>query len=80
LDAVSKPPIPWKKISKITFWLWGFPPAGLYMLWKDTTLDRSMKVRILIYAILIPVLLSVLWIVYEFEAAEKAITAAGGGY
>ncbi len=62
------------------FWLWGFPPVGLWMLWKDKTLSRPIKIRILVYAVVIPLLLSVLWMLYEFEAAEKAIRAAGGGF
>ena len=81
MDAPSnKAPIPWGRISKITFWLWGFPPVGLWMLWRDTTLTRSMKFRIVAYAVLILVVLSVSFTIYEFGAAEKAIKAAGGGY
>lgn len=50
------------------------------MLWRDTTLTRSMKFRIVAYAVLILVVLSVSFTIYEFGAAEKAIKAAGGGY
>ena len=72
--------VPWKRISKLLFWLWGFPPAGLWMLWRDQTLNRSMKWRVLIYAVVIPALLSIAFMLYEFDAAEKAIQAGGGGF
>ena len=78
--SVLSPKIPWKRISVITFWLWGFPPVGLWMLWKDTTLDRAMKFRIVTYSILIPVLLGIAFMLYEYDSAQKAIQAAGGGY
>ena len=50
------------------------------MLWRDPTLSRAVKIRILIYAILIPVLLSIVFTVWEIDRAEKAIRAAGGGF
>ena len=48
------------------------------MLWRDRTLRRSMKFRVITYAVLIPVLLSIAFMLYEFDATEKAIQAGGG--
>jgi hypothetical protein len=72
--------VPWKRISKVMAWLLGFPPVGLWMLWRDQILSRSIKIRIVVYAVLIVILLSILFTLYEFGAAEKAIRAGGGGY
>ena len=80
MDDPSKPPIPWKRISKLMCWLWGFPPVGLWMLWRDTAPSRTMKIRLVTYAVVIPVLLSIAFMLYEFGAAEKAIQAGGGGF
>jgi len=79
-DVQSSQPIPWKKIFSIVFWLWGFPPVGLWMLWRDESMSRSTKGRVLIYSFAIPVCLAVLFMLREYDAAEKAIQAAGGGY
>ena len=50
------------------------------MLWRDQILSRSMKLRLITYAVAIPVVLSIAFFFYEFNAAESAIKAAGGGY
>ena len=50
------------------------------MLWRDQTLSRSMKFRVITYAVLIPVLLSIAFMLYEFDSAQKAIQAGGGGF
>ena len=50
------------------------------MLWRDQTLSRAIKARILIYALLIPVLMGIAFTIFEFDATEKAIRAAGGGF
>jgi RsiW-degrading membrane proteinase PrsW (M82 family) len=78
LDAVSKQPVPWKTITTLLFWLWMLPPLGLWLLWRDQTLGRSTKIRLLSYAFLIPVLLYFAFMLYQFDQAEKAIRAAGG--
>jgi hypothetical protein len=62
------------------FWLWGFPPVGIWMLYRDTTMSRFLKIRIMVYAIAIPVLLSIVWMIFEFDQAEKIIRASGGGF
>jgi RsiW-degrading membrane proteinase PrsW (M82 family) len=68
----------WKRIGKIIFWLFTFPPVGLWMLWKDRTLPRSVKQRILIYGFFGMIALSLLWICVEFHSVEKALNSAGG--
>jgi hypothetical protein len=50
------------------------------MLWRDKTLSRSIKFRIVAYGIFGLIVLSVGFTIFEFGAAEKAIRAAGGGY
>jgi hypothetical protein len=50
------------------------------MLWKEPGLTRSQKTRWRVYAVLIPFLISVAWMVYELDVAQKTIQAAGGGY
>jgi hypothetical protein len=49
------------------------------MLWRDKTMSRSMKFRVLFYALVIPVILSIVFMLYEFSAVDKAILAGGGG-
>jgi hypothetical protein len=44
-----------KRIFWIEFWLWIFPPWGIWLLYKDKQLTRSAKIRLLIYSFLIPI-------------------------
>ena len=47
---------PMKRVFWIEFWLWVFPPWGLWLLYKDTTFTRSAKIRLLMYSFLIPLM------------------------
>jgi hypothetical protein len=48
---------PWKRIARLTMWLWILPPVGIWKLWKDTSLSASDKWRIFIYLFIMPILL-----------------------
>jgi RsiW-degrading membrane proteinase PrsW (M82 family) len=47
---------PWKRIVKLTLWLYLMTPVGLWKLWHDPMLSTSAKWRIILYAFLIPTL------------------------
>jgi hypothetical protein len=86
-DLMLHPPSPtlppkpkWRRVMWLEFWLCFLPPVGLWMLWRDRTFDRSAKLRIITYTLLVPVVLYLAASLYLFDATEKAIRAAGGGY
>lgn len=80
LTQTSPHPVPWKRILHITAWIWGFAPMGLWMLWKEPSFSRSLKIRIAVYAMGTLVLLTVLFTMYELHSLQKALQAAGGDY
>ena len=74
------PPPHWRRIASIEWWLFLFPPWGLYLLWKDTALSRATKWRMAIYSLLLVVLIPIAMMLYTLSVGQKMIQAAGGGY
>lgn len=70
----------WRCVFSIVFWLFLFPPWGLYLLWKEPTLDRATKWRVAIYSLFVLVAVPFALMLYTFHVGEKMIQAAGGGY
>ena len=77
--AVPKP-IPWRRVAWLEFWMCFIPPVGLWMLWRDTSLTRSAKLRLLTYTFLVPIVIYLAASIYLFHATEVAIQAGGGGF
>jgi hypothetical protein len=50
------------------------------MLWRDKTLNRSAKARLLVYTFLVPLIVYLAITIYLFHATDVAIQAGGGGY
>ena len=70
--------VKWRRIAWLEFWLCLLPPVGLWMLWRDTTLSRSAKGRMVLYTILVPTLVYLALSLYLFHLTERAIQAGGG--
>jgi hypothetical protein len=70
----------WRRIAWLQLWLIFLPPLGLWMVWKEPSLSRTAKGRLIFYTYLIPFLVYVALTVYVFNSAERAIQAAGGSY
>ena len=68
----------WRRIGSIVFWLFLFPPWGLYLLWRDAELSRATKWRVVIYSFLLLVLIPVTMMLFTLSAGQKMIDAAGG--
>ena len=73
-------PVNWRRIAWLEFWLCFFPPLGIWMLWRDKTLSRSAKGRMVVYTFLVPTLVYLVIVAFLFHATDVAIQAAGGGY
>ena len=59
----------WKRVIRLTLWLWLAPPWGLWKLYHDTTLSASTRWRILAYAFVLPTLLYITVSVWMTNAA-----------
>ena len=80
-DDPSKSPAPtWGRVVWLEFLICILPPLGLWLLWKDPAFSRKAKIRMVTYTLLLPLLLYIAATLYLFDATERAITAAGGGY
>jgi hypothetical protein len=71
---------PWKRVTYLELWLCFFPPVGLILLWRDDTLTRGAKIRMLVYTYLIPFLIYFAISLYLIDSTQKAIQAGGGGF
>jgi len=56
----------------LAFWM--LPPWGLWMLYRDTKLSVTAKFRVLLYALVIPVLAL---LAYTFWGTNKALSGLG---
>jgi hypothetical protein len=79
LEEPSKK-LTWKRVIWLEFWMCFLPPVGLWMLWRDQTLNRSAKLRMVTYTFLVPLALYLAASIYLFNATEHAIKAAGGEF
>jgi hypothetical protein len=70
----------WKRVVWLEMWMFLFPPAGLWMLWRETSLTRSTKQRMVIYTLLLPSVAYIAVLLYVYNLSEHALQAAGAGF
>jgi hypothetical protein len=71
------PATDWRRVGRVVLWLFIFPPIGLWLLFRDPTLSRPTKLRILVYSVIGIIVGFTLFALAEIHLLKRALAGSG---